>query len=740
MHTPKSVQPSDSQLQQRCSAVSSERSSSAQLSCDLDRALPALPISPVPLVQSPVRYELYDEPVRKATPPASIASRISALSAITPSRSQSPSIRNLDQRSVVKQRLAQIEQISSPSSPIVTPAKSTRSRAILTSSAESPTYSAHPPDRLPKAKEHTPKSIPPDASRDIISSSRQSRLVANLEQHARLSGLEDQIASIQTGLRHLPRDLEATLSERPSQAAIIPPQLDADTKRAVENIDGSVKRIEDQGERHAQGLSNIQAKVDAILDLRSQVEATGKGSSSPSVDINVVVGKLEEMRAELKSDLPLLAKQLEELLAGRFPANYENSFSMKDAAPPSPASGCTSPEGGIPEKMSLIQQKLDELLSAQKSVQEAASESSAAEPAETKPMLEEVLTLLKDDQSQRTHQIERQVDSARYLNELNTWLEAFVNHGTSQIETVVAGVQQLCKELGPIQGLQDAVGEDGKPVAHEGGSLLSDIRQLLVENKGHDESTSMLHTSVQGLMTAVQENMRTSTESQQGFTSESIVGIIDRQRQDQERMLKSLAIELSEDIRGERLRFVEAMKEATTINVQIHVEEFKKELTREVLLMTQEVARLHRERQTLEQQIADLFAFYAKQKQNVQAIFSSAEVVQVNLPAATGDMGILANHVPSIEALRPGVVEVIESGNASKKFFVSGGFATVHPNNQLTVNVVEAAPLDAFSPEAVRSNLQEALKVASGNGSEEDKLEARIEADVYEALQHALSH
>ncbi|EJF65538.1 hypothetical protein DICSQDRAFT_50364 [Dichomitus squalens LYAD-421 SS1] len=57
------------------------------------------------------------------------------------------------------------------------------------------------------------------------------------------------------------------------------------------------------------------------------------------------------------------------------------------------------------------------------------------------------------------------------------------------------------------------------------------------------------------------------------------------------------------------------MKEATAINVQIHVEEFKKELTREVLHMTQEVTRLQRERQGLEQQIADLFAFYAKQKQ-----------------------------------------------------------------------------------------------------------------------------
>ena len=45
------------------------------------------------------------------------------------------------------------------------------------------------------------------------------------------------------------------------------------------------------------------------------------------------------------------------------------------------------------------------------------------------------------------------------------------------------------------------------------------------------------------------------------------------------------------------------------------MEEFKKELTREVMLMTQEVTRLQRERQGLEQQIADLFAFYAKQKQ-----------------------------------------------------------------------------------------------------------------------------
>jgi hypothetical protein len=43
--------------------------------------------------------------------------------------------------------------------------------------------------------------------------------------------------------------------------------------------------------------------------------------------------------------------------------------------------------------------------------------------------------------------------------------------------------------------------------------------------------------------------------------------------------------------------------------------------------------------------------------------------VQVNLPAESGEMGVLANHVPSIEQLKPGLVEVIEEAGGSKQFF-----------------------------------------------------------------------
>lgn len=179
------------------------------------------------------------------------------------------------------------------------------------------------------------------------------------------------------------------------------------------------------------------------------------------------------------------------------------------------------------------------------------------------------------------------------------WLEAFVNHGTSQIEGVAVGVQQLCETLGPVSELQD-VPQNGEAPP---GNLLSDIRRLLVQHQERDEHTATLHTSVNGLVAAVQEDMRRNAEARNQISklavvclyrykgahkgraaTESVTGMIDRQRMDQERMLKSMATgasiplstadvvspiaELTNEIRGERLRFVEAMQEATAINVQ----------------------------------------------------------------------------------------------------------------------------------------------------------------------------
>ncbi|KAI9798083.1 MAG: delta subunit of the central stalk of mitochondrial F1F0 ATP synthase, atp16 [Piccolia ochrophora] len=143
-----------------------------------------------------------------------------------------------------------------------------------------------------------------------------------------------------------------------------------------------------------------------------------------------------------------------------------------------------------------------------------------------------------------------------------------------------------------------------------------------------------------------------------------------------------------------------------------------------------------------------------------QSIYKSTDVVQVNIPAESGEMGVLANHVPSIEQLKPGLIEIIEESGGSKQFFLSGGFAIVQPGSQLSINAVEGFALEDFSSEvnlsypllknvsgqkakpsnsqAVRSQISEAQKIASGSGSEQDIAEAKVELEVLESLQAAL--
>ena len=82
---------------------------------------------------------------------------------------------------------------------------------------------------------------------------------------------------------------------------------------------------------------------------------------------------------------------------------------------------------------------------------------------------------------------------------------------------------------------------------------------------------------------------------------------------------------------------------------------------------------------------------------------------------------------------------------------MSGGFAVVQPDSQLSINAVEGFPLEEFSIDVgsnrsvlcplrsanpspstqnVRSQIAEAQKIANGSGSEQDIAEAKIELEV----------
>jgi len=56
------------------------------------------------------------------------------------------------------------------------------------------------------------------------------------------------------------------------------------------------------------------------------------------------------------------------------------------------------------------------------------------------------------------------------------------------------------------------------------------------------------------------------------------------------------------------------------------------------------------------------------ERSSLRSTILTLRSIQVNLAAETGEMGILANHVPSIEQLKPGLVEIIEE-SGSKQFF-----------------------------------------------------------------------
>lgn len=74
--------------------------------------------------------------------------------------------------------------------------------------------------------------------------------------------------------------------------------------------------------------------------------------------------------------------------------------------------------------------------------------------------------------------------------------------------------------------------------------------------------------------------------------------------------------------------------------------------------------------------------------------------------------------------------ELLARHGLTDGYSVSGGFAIVQPNSELSINAVEGFPLEDFSEEAVKSQLSESQKIASGGGSEQDIAEAKIEVEV----------
>jgi len=101
--------------------------------------------------------------------------------------------------------------------------------------------------------------------------------------------------------------------------------------------------------------------------------------------------------------------------------------------------------------------------------------------------------------------------------------------------------------------------------------------------------------------------------------------------------------------------------------------------------------------------MADTFRF---ELVSPSALLASEDVSQVTIPGEVGDFGVLPDHSSLLSAIRPGVVEVIDTDGNCKKLFVAGGFADVN-DNLCTVLAEGAINVDELNQEEVEHQIKD---------------------------------
>jgi F-type H+-transporting ATPase subunit epsilon len=94
-----------------------------------------------------------------------------------------------------------------------------------------------------------------------------------------------------------------------------------------------------------------------------------------------------------------------------------------------------------------------------------------------------------------------------------------------------------------------------------------------------------------------------------------------------------------------------------------------------------------------------------------ERVLFSGDVNSVVVPAAEGDVTVLANHAPFMSAVRPGIVTV----DGGKRLFVRGGFLDVNASG-LTLLAEQAVPVEEIDREKVAADMKAAedeLRAAS---------------------------
>ena len=117
-------------------------------------------------------------------------------------------------------------------------------------------------------------------------------------------------------------------------------------------------------------------------------------------------------------------------------------------------------------------------------------------------------------------------------------------------------------------------------------------------------------------------------------------------------------------------------------------------------------------------------------------VLFSGPAQAVVIPGYEGDFQVLADHAPTMSAVRPGVVAITDNNGHRVRVFVRGGFVDVHPMG-LTILAETAIPFEHFDAAQLDLEIKNAEEDLA-DASEEQKQAAQERLDRLRELKDSI--
>ncbi|KAG8864636.1 hypothetical protein FRB96_005140 [Tulasnella sp. 330] len=414
------------------------------------------------------------------------------------------------------------------------------------------------------------------------------------------SGTGSGTADPASGAMDILEDIRSKLEE----IAIVQPIIDIEQLRA--EVSGLRK---DDFPKHLQTLSAVRSKVDKLDEVQSVLATLNQSNTA---DRTVVTQKLDGLAGAVRAmDMTVVNQRLDSMRAS-LAVLEAVAQTNRPASAFRNNSGSSSGSGEV--DLSGIHAKLDALTSAQEA-------GASGDPVVTEK-LDALVIMLKDTlakttvsdasdqggtdnvksgsdiQTLLTHLKEDQVNREKYYKDLNSWLQSNASQTGSQYHNLVTQLQQLTQSLAPAAPPSDNQQDPASPgAAPTTNNIFEDIKQALVENNSRNRTNDNFLAAANHLIGAA------NTERQK------LVALISSQREENEKLLSSFANQITQEIRGHKHSFVDAMEKATALNVEGQLRELKNQMSNQLAEMAQGAEQLLDERKALEHQIAELLTF-----------------------------------------------------------------------------------------------------------------------------------